>query len=72
MTKEELRDQYYGKALDEIMNESMPGESNLVALLAINLRLLVEKIYKQGWDDGCEARELYPRPFEEAQDDGRS
>lgn len=59
MNQEELQNKKredYEKAIERILTESAPGESNLVALLSINLKLLLEKTYKEGWDDGFNAK----------------
>lgn len=55
--KEALREKDYEKGIERILTDCGPGESNLVALLSINLKLLIEKVYKEGWDDGFVARE---------------
>ena len=58
MNQEELQNKKredYEQAIERILTESTPGESNLVALLSINLKLLLEKTYNEGWNDGFRA-----------------
>ena len=45
----------YEKAIERIFTDCSPDESNLVALLSINFKLLLEKTYNEGWDDGFKA-----------------
>ena len=55
MNKEERHAKDYEKALEKIMTDYGPGESNLFSLIFINLKLLLEQTYNDGWDDGWKA-----------------
>lgn len=53
--RDERRKKDHKKALDDILTGSCPGESNLVSLLSINLKLLINEVYNKGYNDGWNA-----------------